>query len=188
MITSIQINNFKSIEKMIFNVKNSNILCLLGKNGAGKSTVFKAIRFFFDNIENKYSSDIGADTINPYIQKCSISITFNIHLLRIKAQNNTKLNAEFENLTNYLSDDFSNIDEIELTLTQYRDGTISWSIDNVEIRRTIRNAFPLYYIDTRYLDLFSWDKLWEIINDLSISALHTNEDECKFVNDVRLKK
>ena len=177
MITSIKINNFKSIERMIFNVKYSNILCLLGKNGAGKSTVFKAIRFFFDNIENKYSSDIGVDTINPYIQKCSISITFNIHLLRIKAQNNSKLNSEFENITKYLSDDFSNIDEIELTLTQYKDGTISWNIDNVEIRRTIRNAFQLYYIDTRYLDLFSWDKLWKIINDLSISAPHTNEDK-----------
>ena len=83
MITKIRIENFKSIEKIFFDFSEdrSNILCLLGKNGTGKSSVFKAIQFFFNNINKKFSDEIVIDSINPYIQKCTISITFDISLL-----------------------------------------------------------------------------------------------------------
>ena len=64
----------------------NNIICLLGKNGSGKSTIFKAINFFFDNINKKFSEEIAVDKINPYVQKCTITITFNFHLLKIKSK------------------------------------------------------------------------------------------------------
>ena len=172
MIKSIKIRNFKSIENMVFNFEaGNNIICLLGKNGSGKSTLFKAISFFFDNINKKFSDEIVVDKINPYIQKCTITITFDFHLLKIKSKNNQKLEPEFANLAK-----FSNYDEIEITMTQYKDGIITWSIDNSGVLQTIKNVFPLYYIDTRYLDLFSWDKLWKIINDLSISMPQIDEE------------
>lgn len=176
MITNIRIENFRSIEKMNLNIEN-NIICFLGKNGSGKSTIFKAIHFFFNNLNKKYSDNIVIDRINPYIQKCVISITFNIHLLNIKAQYNKKLESDFRRITKHLNFSSSNKAEFELTMTQYRDGTIFWNIDDIEIRNTIKNVFPLYYIDTRYLDLFSWDKLWEIINDLSISVPQIEEEK-----------
>lgn len=119
------------------------------KNGSGKSTIFKAINFFFDNINKKFSEEIAVDKINPYVQKCTITITFNFHLLKIKSKNNQKLESEFNSLAK-----FSNNDEIEITMTQYKDGMISWNIDNSEVLQTIKKVFPLYYIDTRYLDLF----------------------------------
>ena len=61
-------------------------------------------------------------------------------------------------------------------MTQYKDGIITWSIYNSGVLQTIKKVFTLYYIDTRYLDLFSWDKLWEIINDLSISMPQIDEE------------
>ena len=172
MIKSIKIRNFKSIENMFFNFEaGNNIICLLGKNGSGKSTLFKAISFFYDNINKKFSDEIVVDKINPYIQKCTITITFDFHLLKIKSKNNQKLEPEFADIAK-----FSNYDEIEITMTQYKDGIITWSIYNSGVLQTIKNVFPLYYIDTRYLDLFSWDKLWEIINDLSISMPQIDEE------------
>lgn len=157
---------------MVFNFETgNNIICLLGKNGSGKSTIFKAISFFFDNLNRKFSEEIVVDKINPYIQKCNITITFNYHLLKIKSKNNLKLEQQFDNLAK-----FSKFDEIEITMTQYKDGIITWNIDDSSVLQTIQKIFPLYYIDTRYLDLFSWDKLWKIINDLSISMPQIDEE------------
>ena len=172
MIKSIKIRNFKSIENMVFNFEaGNNIICLLGKNGSGKTTIFKAISFFFDNLNRKFSEEIVVDKINPYIHKCNITITFNYHLLKIKSKNNQKLEQEFDNLAK-----FSKFDEIEITMTQYKDGIITWNIDDSSVLQTIKKVFPLYCIDTRYLDLFSWDKLWKIINDLSISMPQIDEE------------
>ena len=186
MITKISIENFKSIEKMIFNFSedNSNILCLLGKNGTGKSSVFKAIQFFFNNINKKFSDEIIIDSINPYIQKCTISITFNINLLIKKSKNNAKLESDFKKIQDFLTNNYSNnINQIELTMTQYKDGTIVWNIKDKDICKTLKSTFPLYYIDTRYLDLFTWDKLWEIINDLSVSVPQKGQKECAEILD-----
>lgn len=170
MISKIVIQNFKSIEKMTFDIDTkTNILCLLGKNGVGKSNVFKAISFYFNHLNKTFSEEIVVDKINPYTQKCVIAITFNIHLLRIKAHYNQKLESAFEEITRYLDDNGIDNDYLELIMTQYKNGSIIWNIKNDKIRNTIRSTFPLYHIDTRHLDLFSWDKIWKIINDLSIT-------------------
>lgn len=83
MIKKIYIENFKSIKKVdfIFN-KKQDIVCLIGKNGSGKSNIFKAIKYFFDYINKPYSEEIIIDNSNPYLQKCIISITFDLKLLR----------------------------------------------------------------------------------------------------------
>ena len=186
MITKIRIENFKSIEKIFFDFSEdrSNILCLLGKNGTGKSSVFKAIQFFFNNINKKFSDEIVIDSINPYIQKCTISITFDISLLLKKSKNNAKLESDFNKIENFLINNYTNnTNEIELKMNQYKDGTIVWNIKNKDICKTLKSSFPLYYIDTRYLDLFTWEKLWEIINDLSLSVPQKNEKECTEILD-----
>ena len=180
MIKKVNIQNFRSIENISFDFTNEpkDIICLLGKNGSGKSNIFKAISYFFKYINKPYSEEKIIDNSNPYVQKCMISIVFDIDLLSIKAERNDLLKSEFKRISKYLKDKkepycFSE-SEIELTMTQNRDGIIKWNIDDKLICNTIKSLFPIFYIDTRRLDLYTWDKLWEIISELSASKPDEN--------------
>ena len=173
MINKISIQNYKSIENIVIDSKSdhSDIFCLLGKNGSGKTNIFKAIDYFFRYIGKPYSEEQIIDSANPYTQKCIISIAFQFDLLSRKADQNKKLSNEFKRIYEYItknkSYDFTETEELELTMIQFRDGTIRWNIEDKHICDTIKSIFPLYYIDTRRLDLYTWDKLWQIISDLS---------------------
>lgn len=180
MIKKVNIQNFRSIENIYFDFTNEpkDIICLLGKNGSGKSNIFRAIGYFFKYINKPYSEEKIIDNSNPYVQKCIISIVFDIGLLAKKAERNAQLKSEFERISKYLkenkeTDSFSE-SEIELTMTQNRDGTIKWNISDKSICTTIKSIFPIYYIDTRRLDLYTWAKLWEIISELSASKPDEN--------------
>lgn len=194
MIKKISIQNFKSIEnaKFVFANDSKQIICLIGKNGSGKSNIFKAISYFFKYINKPYSEEKIIDNSNPYIQKCIISITFDIGLLSKKADKNEVLRKKFENIKRYTSE-YTNFtlafdSEIELKLTQYRDGTIKWNIGDKSICNTIKNVFPIYYIDTRHLDIYTWDKLWKIISDLSSAKPQITQEKSEILLDETFKK
>lgn len=193
MIKQIVIENFKSIKYASFNFHNKqDIVCLIGKNGSGKSNIFKAIKYYFDNINKPYSEEKIIDNNNPYIQKCKISITFNLKILRDKSKHNTELKSKFDKIDSYIENNLDNSNaneesssrnELELSMTQFKDGTISWNIDNKSIRETVKLLFPVYYIDTRKLDIFTWEHLWKIISDLSVAMPLKNKDECRDLID-----
>lgn len=194
MIKKISIQNFKSIEnaKFVFNNDSKQIICLIGKNGSGKSNIFKAISYFFKYINKPYSEEKIIDNSNPYIQKFIISITFDIGLLSKKADKNEVLRKKFEDIKRYKSK-YTNFtlafdSEIELKLIQYRDGTIKWNIDDKSICDTIKSVFTIYYIDTRHLDIYTWDKLWKIIGDLSSATPHITQEESEILLDETFKK
>ncbi|MDE6501737.1 MAG: retron Eco8 family effector endonuclease [Ruminococcus sp.] len=194
MIKKISIQNFKSIEnsKFVFNNDSKQIICLIGKNGSGKSNIFKAISYFFKYINKTYSEEKIIDNSNPYIQKCIISITFDIDLLSKKADKNEVLRKKFEDIKRYKFK-YTNFtlafdSEIELKLIQYRDGTIKWNINDKSICNTIKNVFPIYYIDTRHLDIYTWDKLWKIISDLSSAIPQITQEESEILLDETFKK
>ena len=193
MIKQITIENFKSIKYANFKFKdNHDIVCLIGKNGSGKSNVFKAIKYFFDNISRPYSEAKIIDNSNPYIQKCKISIIFDLKLLYEKSKHNTELRKKFDKIDYYIENHFENSNpnweislkkELELSMTQFKDGAISWNIDNNNIRETIKLLFPIYYIDTRKLDIFTWEQLWQIISDLSATMPQISQEECRDLID-----
>lgn len=193
MIKQIVIENFKSIKYANFNFQdNQDIVCLIGKNGSGKSNIFKAIKYYFDNINRPYSEEKIIDNNNPYIQKCKISITFHLKILRDKSKHNTELKSKFDKIDSYIENNLDNSNaneessyrnELELSMTQFKDGTISWNIDNKSIRETVKLLFPVYYIDTRKLDIFTWEHLWKIIGDLSVAMPLKNKDECRDLID-----
>ena len=199
MIKKIIIENFKSIERVQFDFDKptQEIICLIGKNGAGKSNIFKALRYFFDHINKPYSDQIIIDNSNPYIQCCTISVTFDLSKLYIKSKQNQKLYTRFHEIKEYKDKVFgqkldyhSLIGEdflIELKLSQYRNGTIVWNINNESICKTLKSAFPFYYFDTRTLDLFTWDKLWQIISDLTSTVSEKSQTECAELLDNTLK-
>ncbi len=193
MIKKIYIENFKSIKKaeFVFN-KKQDIVCLIGKNGSGKSNIFKAIKYFFDNINKPYSEERIIDNSNPYLQKCIISIIFDLKLLREKSKYNNELRNKFKNIEEYvekyLYKDYTNIltinnFELELKMVQYKDGSINWNIENKRICETVKSIFPLYSINTRYLDLYTWEQLWKIISDLSATMPQKDIDEYRSILD-----
>lgn len=190
MIKRISIENFKSIEKIVFNVneENDNLICIIGKNGSGKSNIFKAISYFFDHINSKHSIEHVIDNNNPYIQKCKISIVFDIQLLYTKSRHNESLKGKFERINTYIIDHGSIGSEIELTMTQFRNGEIKWNIEDADICNALKIAFPVYYIDTRRLDLHRWDRLWRIISDLSATSTEKNKSECQKILDETFEK
>ena len=190
MIKRISIENFKSIEKIVFNVneENDNLICIIGKNGSGKSNIFKAISYFFDHINSKHSIEHVIDNNNPYIQKCKISIVFDIQLLYTKSRHNESLKGKFERINTYIIDHGSIGSEIELTMTQFRNGEIKWNIEDADICNALKIAFPVYYIDTRRLDLHTWDRLWRIISDLSATSTEKNKSDCQKILDETFEK
>lgn len=191
MIKRIKIENFKSIESFSINSDNEDIICLIGKNGSGKSNVFKAIKYFFDHINKPFSEEHVIDKSNPYIQKCKISITFNLKILKEKSKHNSELKKRFNLIDNFIEEQTGilrqlfekNHYDIELVMVQNKDGLIKWNIDNKIICETIRTLFPIYYIDTRRLDIFTWDHLWRIISDLSAAMPQKSDDEFREILD-----
>ena len=79
MIKQITIENFKSIKYANFKFKdNHDIVCLIGKNGSGKSNVFKAIKYFFDNISRPYSEAKIIDQLFLLLNKVCLYCQRNI--------------------------------------------------------------------------------------------------------------
>lgn len=198
MIKKIYIENFKSIKKVdfIFN-KKQDIVCLIGKNGSGKSNIFKAIKYFFDYINKPYSEEIIIDNSNPYLQKCIISITFDLKLLREKSKYNNELRNKFKNIEKYVNEYLYkdntnsytlNNFELELKMVQYKDGAIKWNVENKRICETLKSLFPLYSINTRYLDLYTWKQLWKIISDLSATMPQKDIYEYRSILDEAFAK
>lgn len=75
-ITYIKIRNFKSIKKMDYNLSRGKVNCMLGKNGVGKTTIDRAITYFYELASNQYAMMDIIDKKNPYVQKASIELCF----------------------------------------------------------------------------------------------------------------
>lgn len=181
MITKIEINNFKSIKNATFDFRENHesIVCLLGKNGSGKSNIIKAILYFWEHLCDDYSSINICDNINPYNQKAEIAITYDLELIRVKAKYNEKLKSDIDYLEKSFSGEtnFFMVNSIEMKMMQNKKGKISWTVQDIRVRRIIKSLFPIYFINTRALDIFTWDKIWGVISDLSVTKPKKSESE-----------
>lgn len=191
-IQSIKITNFKSIEniELIFNNENS-ISCFLGKNGVGKTNVFAAIKYFYLNLDSFHVDNV-VDSMNPYNSSCEISIIYDLSAFMPKINNpyNEELFEELKVLSKdcVFSSKFKKhrVSKIKLTLKQDKNGKVTWN-QNLKVRKTIAKLFPLYIINTRKLDLITWDKIWDTINDLASDYPKVSDDEVVEILDSAFK-
>lgn len=72
LIDKIEINNFRSIKKVSLNCDNLTVI--IGRNGAGKSSILKAIEIFYDVSSSVTNEDYFNNDISEPIE---INITFN---------------------------------------------------------------------------------------------------------------
>lgn len=172
-ICRISIKNYKSIKKVCYEIDNQHdVYCILGKNGAGKSNFLDAIKYFYERLDIKNSSNNTVlDKVNTYTQKMQIEIIFDFGQLMINS-----LNPYIGNMLDAI-DEYIIDRRLSLKLVQYRNGVTEWYPNDKNIRKCISKLFPLYMIDTRFITLQEWSEIWEITGALAISNTKVGEAE-----------
>lgn len=163
-IIKIQIENYKSIKKCSLSLSDINIL--IGENGSGKTNVISAIKFFYDNLLTVYNDESIFDANNKYSNCTKISITYNLHDLQIRCKRQIKEGKSlhlnyFQNIVDMGVDGL-----LTLTLIKIKDKKVIWEGGNAKKRSLLHDLIPLYFIDSRSLDLTDWSNLWDLIGDL----------------------
>ncbi|MEK4973611.1 retron Eco8 family effector endonuclease [Niallia sp. FSL R7-0648] len=172
-ISRVILKNCKSIRSLEINFNQIN--CLLGENGTGKTNVLKAIKYFNDNLTGKNIDSSLYDKVNPYINSFEITIFYDftrllkiteIHIERNSENPEYKVNPIFKKIKNLHKSLSNDKNEVEVTLIQDKNGIQKWNV-SYEIRSFIKSIFPIYFSQTRHINLINWDDLWEIIGELS---------------------
>ncbi|MGY0656912.1 retron Eco8 family effector endonuclease [Bacillus subtilis] len=178
-IKRIEINNCKSIKHL--SISFNHINCLLGENGSGKTNIMKAIKYFYDNLTDKQIDDSLYDKVNPYIQSFEITIYYDFSRLVKIAESHIerhnifgyKLNSIFKKIKTIYKRNKNASKEIKITLNQDKSGIQKWNVSH-DIRVFLKNIFPIYFLQTRHLNLINWDDLWDVIGELSKTGARTN--------------
>ncbi|MGG7214382.1 retron Eco8 family effector endonuclease [Clostridium nigeriense] len=172
-INSIKIRNFKSLKKIDINLNNNyDIHCFLGRNGSGKSNLLDALNYFYDNLNKHSILEDVIDNSNPYIQRMEITLVYELSELMIKNPNQY-IKDSLDYLGRYMNDK----NQIFIKLVQYRDVSIRWYPNDKKLLKIIHRLFPIYLIDTRFIDLQDWNIIWEIMSDLSQTTLKLNDKD-----------
>ena len=182
-IKSIEIKNFRSIDHLKINIVELN--AFVGKNGSGKSTILKAVEYFYNNLLDMKATNDNFDSNNFYKRKLEIKIEYDLSRI-IKFSNGSYLMKlfGFKFSEDYLSDN-----RFVVKMTQEKNGPINWNIDYDE-RYIIYNSNPVYFCNTRSISLTNWDEIWNVVGDLVNAKdaseigteLHTSLKSDKFTN------
>lgn len=156
-IKTIEIKNFKSIEYVKLNIDQLSIF--IGKNGTGKTTIQKAIKYFYDNlIEENYSPNV-IDVNNKYKNYMEITITYDFS--SILSRTNGTFHETIRKMLRTNNDISNGANTISLTLKQDRKGRKDWSRE-YQHRYIIKNTQPIYFIKAREKNIRDWDDLWDV--------------------------
>ncbi len=194
-ISKIEINNFKSIKHCVLDFKNINLF--IGENGTGKSNILNAIRYFFDSLTKEQDDNGIYNDKNLFYNEFSISITFNFERLKKISKHNRYREDGEVNFSDYYGWISQRKNQETLTLKKIKGKSIRWN-HKWQYRQNIANLFPLYFVDSRSVNLTDWSKLWEIIGDLMKthaeteheinSTIETIKEDDKFKISNRFKK
>lgn len=166
-IHKIKIKNYRSLKNINLDINQDkyNVYSILGKNGTGKSNFIDAINYFYESLDDDRSSGIrNIDNLNPYNESMNIEITYSLDNFE-KMNMNPYHKEMILALKPYIRNN-----KILVKLTEYKDGTKKWIPRDKKIRRYISKLFPIYVIDTRFINLRDWSSIWNIINELSITT------------------
>ncbi len=200
-IHSIRIKNLLSFEDVtIDTVKDIN--CIVGKNNVGKSNLLKLIKYFYSKIDGDRL--IPPELYSNYEAYGSITIKYDVSRIKsiVMKQNNKShflkhiYNVLFSNEIKKVSNDFEEFINminskrkkeksfIELTLMIYRDDSIKWSIPDISARKLLSDLYPFFDIETRHIDLYEWDKVWNLVSRLNTFNIKdlSNDDLLEYMN------
>ncbi|APH66856.1 hypothetical protein BAX60_05125 [Bacillus subtilis] len=179
-IKAIEIKNVKSIKSTYLDLKDIN--CLIGENGAGKSNILKAIKYFYDNLDQERYSKELFDKSNPYNYSFEITIYYDFsRFIKIKEVNEFKsferglqINPIFK-LISSIERHLDSNKILAVTMTQDKNDLPKWNSTPFNVRVFLKNQFPIYFVQTRSIDLYDWNYIWEAIGELSkVKELNKN--------------
>ncbi|OPG94390.1 hypothetical protein B2I21_30850 [Chryseobacterium mucoviscidosis] len=189
-IQRVTIKNCKSIEHMDLNLKK-NVSCFIGVNNVGKSNIMKIIHFFYINLTGELYDEYMFNKTNPYNDELEISIEYDLNDLINKVQG-SPINYE-----GFLSDFFSGIkfptfssnldpsNEIVEKVKRYvgkytinnictltlkynrKTKSIIWNVEDYDFRAFISVRFPIFFLESRTIDLYNWDDIWKVIGEIA---------------------
>lgn len=194
-IKSIRIENLLSYDCLLINnIKDIN--CIIGKNNVGKSNLLKLISFFYKKIDGVKS--LPPELHSNYSSYGSISIEYDLSRIKNIVTSNRKSKTDFfKHIYNtffkgspvgFEKGIFSNKTtdtSFTLTLTIHSNDALSWSTKNNAEIDLIGYLFPFFEIETRHINLYDWDKLWELVSRLkSFKVSNISKEEIvNFIND-----
>lgn len=181
-LIKVKIQNFKSIKSAVFALKNLNLM--IGENGSGKTNILEAIEYFYDNLTSSNLRTDIFDLNNPFSNEVRITLYFDFkEFVKIsKAQTDADINwfsdaaseSDAETARQKYSGYYKKIialatathDKVlSVQLIQIKGKGIKWNY-TYEDRLIFKSLFPLFFIDTRNLDVERWDYAWNVLGEL----------------------
>ncbi len=178
-IKRIEITGYRSIAYL--NMKMNQITTLIGRNGSGKSNILSALNYFYKNLLTVQDEQNSFDTNNRLRNEICIRITYDLkQILKIIKRNLNDEKKEYENYYKKVLA-ISNHDEIIVELVKRKGKEIRWNV-SYNTRQIIASLFPVYFIDSRQIELTDWTNLWNLIGDL---FKFRNEDSERIQSTIR---
>lgn len=191
-IHSIRVKNVLSFSDVhIQEIKDIN--CIIGKNNVGKSNLLKVIRYFYAKLEESKEIPLGLNS--KYNNFGTITIRYDTTRIEkiVKGKNNRSpflrhiYNTLFkENATGKFVFGRKSVTEsyFDLTLYIFKDDSVKWSIEDRETRSLIKILYPFFDVETRHIDLYDWDRVWNLISQLSSFSVKkmSNEDVVNYLD------
>ena len=193
-IYSIRIKNLLSFDDAYIN-EIRDINCIVGKNNVGKSNLLKIIKYFYSKLNDERA--LPPELHSNYNSYGSITLRYNTTRIKkiVTGKNNNSpflkhiYNTLFKDdslsaplLRKLLKEDESFFD---ITLRIYRDESVRWSVEDKRIRDLLPILYPFFDIETRHIDLYDWNRVWNLISQLSSFNLKkiTNEDVVGYLDE-----
>lgn len=175
-LVNIKIENFKSIKNCNINVSEKNLF--IGENGGGKSNVLEAINYFYSNLTGSQMRDDIFDENNHFSNEVKIALKYDLSEFIKIAKANIKEDefiedediVETKKYMGYYKAILSlrartEKNTISIELTQIKGKSLKWNF-KYEIRQIIKSLYPLFYIDSRNLDVVEWGYIWDMFEEL----------------------
>lgn len=153
----------------------SELNVLLGENGSGKTNILEAIIYFFNNLTRNNIRQNVFDKCNRFSNEIRISVYFDLSSFEKISKSQYEpdfyegiVNSEYNNyFKSILSlSKKAKTSFLPVVLTQIKGKEIRWNC-SYEDRQIISSLFPLFYVDTRSLDLNEWSYIWDALGELS---------------------
>lgn len=177
-ISRIIIKNYKSIKSCDLSLSELNLL--IGENGTGKTSILDAVHYFYRNLTEPAVSSAVFDENNRYSNEVRISLVYDLsEFIKISKANVDLLPAVFREILGTKTKKYNGYykmilsmaamakeNKVCLEMSQIKGQPIHWNY-SYEERLIFKSLFPVYYIDTRMLDVTEWEYVWDMLGELA---------------------